>query len=318
MIPVNPKMNTNDIILVLGSSGLIGSACIRRLVAQGYERILSPTRNELDLTQASSVARYFSNNKVDVVILAAGTVGGIADNINRPFDYISENLQICLNVCVNANLYALKKIVLMGSSCMYPLHTTQPMPVSALFSGDLEPTSLPYAFSKLASINFGLSFNKQFNSSRYLAIIPNSTYGPGDNFDVKSGHVLSSLLHKFHVAKDRRMPVIKLWGTGTPRREFIYSEDVADAIIFMLENGIETQDEPINIGVGYDISIADLADIISDVVGFKGNISWDNTKPDGASRKLLDSAPIKSLGWRNKFDLKRGIRRTYDSYLENQ
>lgn len=318
MILVNPKITSTDTILVLGSSGLIGSACVRRLLAQGYRHILSPTRNELDLTQASSVARYFNNNRVDVVILAAGTVGGIADNINRPFDYISENLQICLNVCVNANLHDPKKIVLVGSSCMYPLHTPQPMPVSALFSGDLEPTSLPYAVSKLASISFGLSFNKQFNSSKYLTVIPNSTYGPGDNFDAKSGHVLSSLIHKFHLAKDRCMPVITLWGTGTPRREFIYSEDVADAIIFMLENGVETHVEPINIGVGCDISIADLAHIISDVVGFNGNISWDKTKPDGVPQKLLDSAPIKSLGWRNKFDLKRGIQRTYESYLENQ
>jgi len=318
MILENPKININDRILVLGSSGLIGSACVKQLHKRGYKNILYPSRKELDLSKANAVAAFFDNNIADVVILAAGTVGGIADNIARPFNYISENLQIFLNVCGSANIHNVKRVVLLGSSCMYPLNTQQPMPVSALFSGGLEASSLPYAIAKLASISFGLSFNRQFKTSKYLALIPNSTYGPGDNFNADSGHVLSALLKKFHLAKKKNAPQVDLWGTGTPKREFVYSEDVADAIIFALENGVQTFDEPINIGVGHDVSIAELANTIKDIVGFTGNISWDTGKPDGASQKLLDSTPIKSLGWRPKIELKAGIKNTYEYYLSNQ
>ena len=314
---VNNRLTSEEYVLVLGASGLIGSACVRRLKYNGYKNVLSPAHDELDLKQADAITKYFSNNRVDFIILAAGLVGGIADNSSRPYDYIAENLHIFLNVCTNAKLHQVKRIVLLGSSCMYPLNTQQPIPASALYSGELEATSLPYAISKLASITFGLSFNKQFNSDKYLTIIPNSTYGPGDNFDGNSGHVLSALISKFHLAKEDQSPFVKLWGSGTPRREFVYSEDLADAIIFILEKGIESQTEPINVGVGHDVSIADLASIIKNVVGFTGKIEWDKAKPDGAPKKLLDSSLIKSLGWRPKFDLQRGIKYTYESYLAN-
>lgn len=311
-------MNVANTVLVLGASGLIGSACVRRLRAAGYKTILMPSHSELDLLNFGLVKAYFSSNNIDIVVLAAGKVGGILENKLKPFDFISENLRIQLNVCEAANQSSARKVVMLGSSCMYPKITTQPMPVSSILGGHMEDTSLPYAISKLAGLNLGLAFNRQSGKQKYIALIPNSAYGPGDNFNQNSGHVLSVLISKFHEAKINQAPSVTLWGTGTPRREFVFSDDIADAIIFAVEyDGIGTAD-PVNVGVGTDHSISELANIVSKMIGYDGKINWDKTKPDGAPQKLLDSSILRKFGWKEKYGLKKGLQITYDWYLENR
>jgi len=312
------SMEKQSTILIAGGTGLIGQACVRAFRKKGYDTILAPSRQELDLTDSKSVTAYFANNKIDVVVLAAGKVGGILENKNNPVDFLNTNLLIQLNVSAAAQHSDCQKVVLFGSSCMYPKECRQPMHESDLFTGKMEPTSMAYAVSKIAGLQLGFSYNQQFGSDKFLCIIPNSAYGPGDNFNPESGHVLSALLHRFHQAKRNADDHVTLWGSGTPRREFVYSDDIADAIIFLLENGVSTVDEPINIGTGIDFSIKELAQTIKTEIGYKGEILWDKSKPDGAPRKLLDSSTLQKLGWRAKTELKYGIEKTYDWYLENK
>lgn len=312
------KIFSESSILVLGSSGMIGSAIVRKLETIGKKWVLKPTHKELDLLDLNSVIKFFTEKQIDIVIMAAGRVGGILENQSKPFKFISENIQMQLNVCLAANKCKVNKVVLFGSSCMYPKNTKQPMPVSAILSGSPEPTSLPYAISKLAGLHMALAYNNQFKSNRYMIVIPNSTFGPGDNFDLSTGHVLSVLINKFHIAKDTKEVNIELWGSGTPRREFIFSDDLAEAIIFLLNCDADISKAPINIGVGKDYSISELAQVIRKVVGYNGKISWDTSKPDGAPQKLLDSSLINNLGWRNRFGLEEGIQLTYDWFLSQE
>ena len=311
-------MNLESRILIAGASGLIGRACVKSFSSSGYKNLLTPNRSELDLQDQSAVYNYFVNQKIDVVVVAAGKVGGILENQEKPVELLTKNLIIPLNICAAAQKYNCERAVLLGSSCMYPKICDQPMPVSSLFTGKMESTSLPYSLAKHTSLQLGLSYNKQFMTDRFLCVIPNSAYGPGDNFDPKSGHVLSSLINRFHEAKMNNDKIITLWGSGTPRREFIFSEDIADAILFLLERGITTNDQPINIGSGSDCSISELADVISTEVDYHGTVIWDVTKPDGAPQKMLDTAPLSSLGWRPSVDLRSGIRCSYSWFLSNK
>jgi GDP-L-fucose synthase len=310
-------MRKNSLILVVGATGLIGRACVNSLLNFGFENILTPNRSELDLLDKKAVNNYFANTRADVVILAAGKVGGIQENQNKPVELLTENLTIHLNVCAAAQKYDCKKVVLLGSSCMYPKFCSQPMPVEALFTGRMESTSLSYALAKHASLQLGLSYNKQFSTNKFICLIPNSAYGPGDNFDPESGHVVSSLISRFHTAKQNDDKIVTLWGSGEPRREFIFSEDIADAIIFILMHNITTTNKPLNIGSGLDYSIRELANTISAEVDFRGMVNWDTEKPDGAPQKMLDTAPLGSLGWRAKTDLRSGIQQTYAWFLSS-
>ncbi len=307
----------NSPIFIAGSSGLIGRACEKVLVDKGYRNILTPSSKELDLTDSVQVKNYFSSHKIDFVILAAGKVGGIIENKKNPVDFLTTNLPIQLNIFSSAINRNCTKVVFLGSSCMYPKECKQPMNEKDLFTGKMEPTSMAYAVSKIAGLQLGFSYNQQFSSDKFLCVIPNSAYGPGDNFNSKSGHVLAALINRFHKAKAEHSDTVELWGTGTPKREFIYSEDIADAIIFLLEKGINTKDLPINIGSGEDYSILELAEIIRMTTNFKGAINWNTSMPDGAPRKLLDSSNINSYGWHPKTNITSGLKKTYQWFLKN-
>tara|TARA_A100001015_G_scaffold317415_2_gene434342 strand:+ start:99 stop:1040 length:942 start_codon:yes stop_codon:yes gene_type:complete len=308
---------TSRNILVAGASGLIGRAVVKCFGEAGCKGVLTPSHSELDLEDASQVTAFFQRHKPDVVVLAAGKVGGILENKSKPVEFLTRNLAIQMNVCAAADLMRTSRVVLFGSSCMYPKECPQPMREDMLGAGKLEPTSLSYATAKIAGLQLGFSYNQQRNIDRFLCVIPNSAYGPGDNFDPQSGHVLSSLIHKFHVAKLAAADHVALWGTGAPRREFVFSADIADALLFLLNQEVTTQHMPINIGSGHDISIADLATQIAAVVGFDGKIVWQTDKPDGTLRKLLDSERLLSMGWKPKTDLQAGLEDTYRWYLAN-
>ena len=311
------KIKKEDRILIGGGSGLIGTACQKVLHKRGYSNLLVPTQETLNFCDHNAVLRYFENNQIDVVIQAAGKVGGILENQRNPATFLVNNLLINLNTATAAERHECKRVIFLGSSCMYPKNCDQPMHVDDLFTGKLEPTSLSYATSKIASLELGFAFNKQSNTDRFLCLIPNSVFGPFDNFDAESGHVLSSLISRFHRAREIQEDTITLWGTGEPLREFIFSEDLADAIVFLLEQGITAPDTPINIGSGYEISISALANLIKSEVGFTGDILWDNSKPNGSLRKLLDTSVLQNLGWSAKTNIKSGIKFSYEWYLTN-
>ena len=312
------KIKKKDRILIVGGSGLIGSACVKVLSQKGYSNLLVPKRVNVDFCNQSAVQRYFSDNKIDIVIQAAGKVGGILENQRSPATFLVTNLLMNLNTAIAAEQHECKRVIFFGSSCMYPKHCDQPMNVDDLFKGKLEPTSRAYATSKIASLELGFALNKQSNTDRFLCLIPNSVFGPYDNFDPDSGHVLASLISRFHRAKETKKDTITLWGTGEPLREFIFSEDVADAILFLLEHGITASDKPINVGSGHEISISALADLIKSEVEFKGKIRWDADKPNGSLRKLLDNSVLLNLGWSPKTDIKLGIKSSYEWYVKNR
>ena len=304
---------TDKKILILGSSGMIGNALLRAFTTESFTT-LSPSHQELNLENQSQVFEYFTQHRPHTVIHAAGVVGGIVANIKYPYELIVRNLSMLTNVAEAANQVAVSKVVILGSSCLYPKFSKQPMKEEYIGSGLMEPTSSAYASSKLAGIELGMAFNQQQNSDRYLCVIPNSTFGPHDNFDPETGHVVSSLISKFHQAKITGATEVNLWGTGSPRREFIYADDVAKAIKFLLEINYATIDLPINIGVGQDVSVKELALTIQKEIGFKGEIVWDYSKLDGAPRKLLDSSRILDLGWRPQHKLSEGIAMSYCWY----
>lgn len=311
-------MEMNARIFVAGHAGLIGSAIVRRLRREGFSDILTQSRAQLDLRDGSRTDGFFDEAGPEYVVLAAGRVGGIVENQTHPADFINDNLAIQLNVLKAAQRTGVKKLIFFGSSCMYPRECAQPMAEDLLLSGKPEPTSLPYAISKLAGTHMCLAYNRQYGETRFIPVIPNSAYGPNDNFDPKSGHVLSALITRFHEAKQGGADDVVLWGTGAPRREFVHSDDIADACHFLLRQDIPGLELPINIGVGADYSIRELAGIIADVVGYRGRIAWDIAKPDGAPRKLLDNARIRALGWQPKIEFAVGIRETYNWFLTNR
>lgn len=308
-------MKNDAVIYVAGHAGLIGSAVVRRLERDGYRAVITRGRSQLDLQDSRRVAEFFDEVHPEYVVLAAGRVGGIIENQTFPADFMDENIAIQLNVLNAARKAGVRKLILFGSSCMYPRECPQPMVEDALLSGKPEPTSLPYAISKLAGTYMCLAYNKQDQGTRFIPVIPNSAYGPHDNFDPKSGHVLSALMARFHQAKVSGAESVTLWGSGSPRREFIHADDIADACVHLLTQDAAAIELPLNVGVGADVSIKELAELVAGVVGYKGRLEWDLTKPDGAPRKLLDSARIQSLGWKPSVGLAAGLASTYQWYV---
>ncbi|MBK9308911.1 MAG: GDP-L-fucose synthase [Nitrospira sp.] len=310
-------MQRDATIYVAGHAGLIGSAVVRRLERDGYRTPITRQRSELDLQDGKQVSAFFKKINPAYVILAAGRVGGIMENQTCPADFMDENMAIQLNVLMAARRVGVQRLILFGSSCMYPRECPQPMAEHALLSGKPEPTSLPYAISKLAGTYLCLAYNKQDHATRFIPVIPNSAYGPYDNFDPSSAHVLSALLARFHQAKVTGAESVTLWGSGMPRREFIHADDIATACVLLLKEDNLALELPLNLGVGNDISIKELAELIADVVGYRGELRWDLTKPDGAPRKLLDSARIQSIGWKPQVELGQGLAETYQWYVDH-
>jgi len=304
-------------IHVAGHRGLIGSAVVRALERQGYYNLVLRSRAELDLADAAAVDRLFARERPECVVLAAGRVGGIIVNRDFPADFITENLAIQLNVIRAARSAGVRRLIFFASSCMYPKRAPQPMAEHLLLTGLPEETSMAYAISKLAGLQMCLAYNRQYGGKCFVPVIPNSVFGANDNFDPASGHVLSALIHRFHAAKTRGDTIVTLWGSGAPRREFLYAEDLADACVMLLHADLSNVELPLNIGPGEDVSISDLAALVARVVGFKGSIEWDRSKPDGTMRKLLDSGRVRGLGWRPATALETGIRSTYDWYREH-
>lgn len=305
-------MNINSKIYVAGHKGLVGSAIYRRLLNDGYNEIITAERTELDLINQENTNKFFASFKPDYVFLAAAKVGGIMANNTYPADFIYDNLMIESNIIKASYKNNVKKLLFLGSSCIYPKFAEQPIKESSLLKGELEPTNEPYALAKIIGIKMCQSFNKQYGT-QYISAMPTNLYGINDNFDLQNSHVLPAMIRKFHEAKINKKESVELWGSGSPFREFLFADDLADACIFLMNNYNDS--EIINIGTGIDITIKDLAEMIKGIVGYNGRIRWDNTKPDGTPRKLLDVSKVHKLGWRHKVSLEDGISRTYNWYL---
>jgi len=291
---------------------LAGSAILRCLEREGFEDLITRTHAELDLTDARVVDHFFATEKPEYVFLAAAKVGGILANATYPADFLRENLAIELNVIDAAYRYRTKKLLLLGSSCIYPKFAPQPMKEEHLLTGELEPTNEPYAIAKIAGIKLCQAYREQYGAD-FISAMPTNLYGPGDNFDLKTSHVLPALIRKFHEAKEFGEPEVVVWGTGTPRREFLHVDDLADACLFLMDN--YSGRESVNVGVGEDVSIGELAELIREVVGYEGRISYDTTKPDGTLRKLLDVSKMRGLGWEAKIPLREGIEQIYHWFV---
>jgi GDP-L-fucose synthase len=307
-------MKAEDKIYVAGHRGLVGSAIVRRLQADGFDNLLLRTSQQLDLREQAAVREFFRAEQPDYVILAAAKVGGILANDSYPADFIYDNLMMEANVIHASYENQVKKLLALGSTCIYPKMAPQPLKEEYLLSGPLEPTNEWYAVAKIAGIKLCQAYQRQ-HGCRFIAAMPTNLYGPGDNFDLNNSHVLPALIRKFHEAKLSGSPSVTLWGTGKPLREFLHVDDLADACLFLLEN----YDEPdiINIGVGEDLSIAELAELVRDIVGFEGKIEYDASKPDGTPRKLVDTSKINALGWKASTGLREGIAATYAWFLDN-
>ena len=304
-------------IYIAGHTGLIGSALLRKLKEKKYSNILTKTHDELELTDTSCVFDFFDETKPDYVFLSAGKVGGILSNRTSPADYFHTNIAIQDNIFEAARRFTVKHVVFYASSCTYPKQSPQPMKEEYLLTGPIEQTSASYAAAKIAGLYACRAYNKQYDNNCFIALLPNSAYGPNDNFDLEDSHVLSALIRKFHEASVHGIDTVTLWGSGLPKREFIYSEDVAEASIFAVENAEIMENTHYNIGTGTDYSIRELAEMIAAVTGYKGKIIWDKTKPDGAMQKLLDSTRFLSLGWKPKTDLREGLKKTFQWYKDN-
>ncbi|XP_027175150.1 putative GDP-L-fucose synthase 2 [Coffea eugenioides] len=308
------SIDKSDKIYVAGHRGLVGSAVVRKLQALGFTNLLLRTHAELDLTVQSAVDAFFAAEKPRYVILSAAKVGGIHANNTYPADFITINLQIQTNIITSSFSHGVKKLLFLGSSCIYPKFAPQPIPESALLTGPLEPTNEWYAVAKIAGIKMCQAYRLQhkFNA---ISAMPTNLYGPNDNFHPENSHVLPALLRRFHEAKVRGDERVVVWGSGTPLREFLHVDDLADAVVFLLENysGLEH----VNVGSGKEVSIKELAELVREVVGFEGELVWDKSKPDGTPRKLMDNSKIESLGWQPKISLKDGLADTYKWYLEN-
>lgn len=302
-------------IYVAGHAGMVGSALVRKLRSDGFDNLILRSRTELDLSDQAAVARFFTDERPDIVFLAAAKVGGIWANSQFPAEFIYENLMIETNTLHNAFRCGVKKLLFLGSSCIYPRLAPQPIQESSLLSGPLEPTNEAYAIAKIAGVKLCESYNEQYGT-RFIPVMPTNLFGPGDNFDLENSHVLPALLRKFHEAKEAGEDTVTVWGTGRPRREFLYVDDLADACIFLMKEYREN--ELINIGVGEDIPIKSLAEMIQKVVGFHGDILFDESKPDGTPRKLLDVSAINKLGWRAKTGLRQGLSDTYKWYVKTE
>lgn len=307
-------MNKTDKIYIAGHTGMVGSAIHRKLINEGFTNIITQRSSELDLRNQQAVADFFKQEKPDYVFLAAAKVGGIQANNTYRADFIYENIMIEANVIHQAHLNKIKKLLFLGSSCIYPKHAPQPMKENHLLTGKLESTNEPYAIAKIAGIKMCENFREQYGNN-FISVMPTNLYGPNDNYDLETSHVLPALIRKFHEAKINTKPEVEIWGTGKPMREFLHVEDMADACIFLMENYDDKQF--VNIGTGKDITIKELAETIMEVTGYRGNLTFNTDKPDGTPRKLLDVSKLHSIGWKHKIELKEGIEKTYKDFLEN-
>ena len=308
-------MNNSDKIFVAGHRGMVGSAFVRRLEAAGFNNLLKRDRSQLDLTDEPAVAKFFTEETPDIVILAAAKVGGIKANNDYPVEFLLENLRIQNNVIHSAYQTGVRKLLFFGSSCIYPKFAPQPIPESALLTGPLEPTNEAYAIAKIAGIKLCQAYARE-HGANFISVMPTNLYGPNDNFDLETSHVLAALVRKAHEAKTRNEGKLIVWGTGKPRREFLHVDDLASACLLLLEK--YDSPEIINVGCGKDISIRELAELICDVVGFEGKLVWDTAKPDGTPRKLLDVSKIRALGWEPTIPLRKGITQTYEWFVANR
>src|SRR5947209_4089916 len=308
-------MDKLEKIFVAGHRGLVGGALIRRFEAGGFGNLVKRDRSQLDLADEQAVQNFFAQEKPAVVVFAAAKVGGIKANTDFPVEFLLDNLRIQNNIIHAAHDSGVRKLLFLGSSCIYPKHAPQPIPESAMLSGPLEPTNEAYAIAKIAGIKLCQAYDREYGAN-FIAAMPTNLYGPNDNFDLVSSHVLPALLRKAHQAKQEGARELVVWGSGNPRREFLHVDDLAAACVFLLEK--YDSPEIINVGCGEDISIRELAELICDIVGFKGELAWDTTKPDGTPRKLLDVSKIHELGWRHQIGLREGIARTYQWFLENE
>jgi GDP-L-fucose synthase len=300
-------------IFVAGHKGMVGSAIVRRLKSLNYNNIITLSRSELDLTNSDHVYNFFRDEKPEYVFLSAAKVGGILANNDFKADFIYDNLMIQSNVIKNSHRFGVSKLLFLGSSCIYPKMAQQPIKEEYLLTGALEPTNDAYSIAKIAGIKMCQSFNQQYGTN-FISVMPTNLYGPGDNYDLKNSHVLPALIRKFHEAKMRGDSEVIIWGTGSPMREFLYVDDLAEACLYLMENYNDS--EIINVGTGKDISIKELSHLISEVIGFYGKIIYDSSKPDGTPRKLLDVSNLKNLGWNYKTELREGIILTYNHFLK--
>ena len=308
-------MKKTSKIYIAGHRGLVGSAIARRLASNGFNNLVLKRSAELDLRNQAAVAAFFENEQPEYVFLAAAKVGGILANNDYPADFIYDNLMIQSNIIHHSYRNGVKKLLFLGSSCIYPKFAPQPMKEEHLLDGKLEPTNEPYAIAKIAGIKTCQSYNRQYGT-QFISVMPTNLYGPNDNFDLQSSHVLPALIRKFHEAKLAGKPAVEIWGTGSPKREFLHADDLADACVYLMQH--YSDNDIVNIGVGEDIAIKDLALLIKDIVGFSGELTFDTSKPDGTPRKLLDVSKLNGLGWKAGISLRDGIAQTYQWYLAQQ
>ena len=308
-------MNKDSKIYIAGHRGMVGSAIARALTARGYSNILSRTSSELDLRNQQAVADFFAEEKPDYVFLAAAKVGGIVANNTYRADFIYENLMIEANIIHQAHVQGVKKLMFLGSSCIYPKLAQQPLREDYLLTGLLEETNEPYAIAKIAGIKLCEAYHDQYGSN-FISVMPTNLYGYGDNYNLKNSHVLPALIRKFHEAKEENKPFVEAWGTGSPKREFLFADDLAAACLFLMEtyNGREL----VNIGTGEDLSIKELTELVAKTTGYNGEIKWDTTKPDGTPRKLMDVSKLHNLGWKHTIELPEGVSLAYADFLKNE
>ncbi len=307
-------MNKSDKIYVAGHRGLVGSAIVRSLEAKGYQNVIGRTHKELDLLSQQAVRDFFEAERPDVVVLAAAKVGGINANNTAPADFVYDNLQIQCNVIKCCHDYKVKKLLFLGSTCIYPKMAPQPIPEDALLTGPLEETNEAYAIAKISGLEMCRFFKKQYGDD-FISCMPTNLYGPYDNYDLSGSHVMPAMIRKFHDAKQNQAPSVELWGTGAPLREFLYVDDMADACVFLLEH--YSGEQHVNIGTGKEVTIKELAEIVKHVVGYTGEIVWNNDMPDGTPRKLTDVTKLHNLGWTHQVELEEGVQLAYDWFREN-
>ncbi len=307
-------MNSSDKIYVAGHRGLVGSAIVRNLEAKGYTNVIGRTHRELDLTSQQAVREFFEAEQPDVVVLAAAKVGGINANNTTPAEFAYENMQIQCNVIKCSHDYQVKKLLFLGSTCIYPRMAPQPIPEDALLTGPLEETNEAYAIAKIAGLEMCKFYKRQYGDD-FISCMPTNLYGPYDNYDLSGSHVMPAMIRKFHDAKINNTPSVELWGTGTPLREFLYVDDMADACVFLLEN--YDGEQHVNIGTGREVTIKELAQTVQRVVGYQGEIVWNQDMPDGTPRKLTDVTKLHGLGWRHRIELEEGVQLAYDWFREN-
>ncbi|KAA3617061.1 MAG: GDP-L-fucose synthase [Calditrichaeota bacterium] len=304
-------MNKNSKIFVAGHRGLVGSAIVRRLEKEGFTNLVLKTRSEVDLTRQAEVETFFESERPEFVFLSAAKVGGIHANNTYPAEFIYQNMMIQNNVINSAHKITVKKLLFLGSSCIYPKFAPQPMKEDHLLTGELEPTNEAYAIAKISGMKMAEFYNKQYGAN-FISAMPTNLYGPGDNYDLQNSHVLPALIRKFHEAKEENKPFVEIWGTGKPKREFLFVDDLAEACIFLMQNYNDIGF--VNVGTGEDVSIKELVSIVREIVGYQGELKYNTDKPDGTPRKLMDVSKINKLGWVAKTNLREGIEKTYLNY----